>query len=175
MKEGFRGFFKGVLSPLVSRTPVSSALYFSQGYAYRKIDTHSQFGSVAKQSLAGAFAGFVFANVAFPFDLMKVKKQANLKRIQTGYLEELTQIYKAEGMKGFTRGYTGLLIRDVPGFAIYFGSFEANKKFLGVHETGKYGELTASEVAFRKFISGGFAGVITWTIAFPADTIKTKI
>ena len=26
-----------------------------------------------------------------------------------------------------------------------------------------------------EFISGGFAGVITWTIAFPADTIKTKI
>lgn len=70
---------------------------------------------------------------------MKVKKQANLKRTQTSYFEEITHIYKSEGMKGFTRGYTGLLIRDVPGFAIYFGSFEANKKLLGVHEPGNYG------------------------------------
>ena len=67
----------------------------------------------------------------------------------------------------------------MPGFAIYFGSFEAFKKLAGVSDDDKlqnnfYG-LTEGQIAIRKFLSGGFAGVITWTIAFPADTIKTKI
>ncbi|MFN9958796.1 MAG: MC/SLC25 family protein [bacterium] len=29
VNEGLRGFYKGIMSPLVSRTPISSALYFS--------------------------------------------------------------------------------------------------------------------------------------------------
>ena len=68
-----------------------------------------------------------------------------------------------------------MLIRDVPGFAIYFGSFEGMKKLFGVDVLGSYNGLTNGQVSFRKLIAGGFAGVITWTIAFPADTIKTKI
>lgn len=27
----------------------------------------------------------------------------------------------------------------------------------------------------RRFMSGGIAGCITWTVAYPADTIKTKM
>jgi hypothetical protein len=41
-------------------------------------------------------------------------------------------IYKTEGLKGFTRGYTGLLVRDVPGFGMYFGAFEGFKIIFGV-------------------------------------------
>jgi hypothetical protein len=31
---------------------------------------------------------------------------------------------------GFTRGYTGMLARDCPGFGIYFCLYEMNKKWL---------------------------------------------
>ena len=85
--EGLRGFFKGVMSPLAARTPVSSSLYFSQGFAYRKIDQYTSIGGVGKHTLAGAFSGFVFANVNFPFDLVKVKRQANMQRKPLGYSE----------------------------------------------------------------------------------------
>ena len=67
-----------------------------------------------------------------------------------------------------------MLVRDVPGFAIYFGSFEAFKTLLGV-ANGKAEQMSKSSYNLRKFLSGGLAGVITWTIAFPADSIKTKL
>jgi hypothetical protein len=68
------------MSPLASRTPISSALYFSQGFALRTIDKQAKStSSVIKHTLAGSFAGVVFVHIAFPFDLLKVKKQANLK------------------------------------------------------------------------------------------------
>ena len=95
----------------------------------------SDISAVSKQAIAGACAGFVFANIAFPFDLLKVRKQANLHQEGVSYRQELTLIYKAEGMRGFTRGYWGLLIRDVPGFAIYFGAFEGFKTLFGVAQS----------------------------------------
>ena len=88
--EGVRGFYKGVMSPLASRTPISASLYFTQGYSYRWIESSGRdFGPVQKHAIAGACAGFVFANISFPFDLMKVKKQANLNRTGSTYRDEL--------------------------------------------------------------------------------------
>lgn len=49
----------------------------------------------------------------------------------------------------------------------YFGGFEAIKQAL----TPKDSEASA----FRVFLAGGFAGMINWTIAIPADVIKSRI
>jgi hypothetical protein len=135
----------------------------------------SNISAVSKQAIAGACAGFVFANIAFPFDLLKVRKQASVQLQGISYGEELKMIYKAEGLRGFTRGYSGLLIRDVPGFAIYFGAFEGFKTLFGVANRKQDTGLSKGQTALRKFLAGGLAGVVTWTIAFPADTIKTKM
>lgn len=48
------------------------------------------------------------------------------------YREEISKIYEYEGVKGFTRGYTGMFFRDAPGFGLYFSMFEAFKKVLRV-------------------------------------------
>jgi hypothetical protein len=39
------------------------------------------------------------------------------------YVHEIQNIYKAEGVIGFTRGYGPLLMRDVPGMGVYFSSW----------------------------------------------------
>lgn len=85
---------------------------------------------MTKHALSGACAGVVFTNISFPFDLMKVKKQANIELQGISYRQEIKLIYRKEGLAGFTRGYSGMIVRDVPGFAIYFGSFEAFKTML---------------------------------------------
>ena len=63
---------------------------------------------------------------------MKVKKQSNTALENLSYKEEFKLIYQNEGLSGFTRGYAGILIRDVPGFAIWFGAFEAFKELFRV-------------------------------------------
>jgi hypothetical protein len=50
------------------------------------------------------------------------------------YYKEIMRIFNQQGLKGFTRGYSGMLIRDGPGFGIYFMMFENNKRRLGVSE-----------------------------------------
>ena len=46
-------------------------------------------------------------------------------------------IYKEEGLKGFTRGYRTMLLRDVPGFGVYFGAFETAKRITKVSDYDK--------------------------------------
>lgn len=42
------------------------------------------------------------------------------------------KIYKREGLKGFTRGYSSMLIRDAPGYALYFAQYDYLKRVFGV-------------------------------------------
>ena len=82
-------------------------------------------------ALSGAFAGFCYTNVAFIFDLLKVRAQFNQTR-QVSYPKEIRQIYKQEGLRGFMKGYQGMLLRDAPGFAWYFSVYEFIKRSFGV-------------------------------------------
>lgn len=59
-------------SALVARTPVAACLFVSQGYARKKLDG-TKLNSNLKNFLSGAFAGFVYTNFAFIFDLLKIR------------------------------------------------------------------------------------------------------
>jgi solute carrier family 25 carnitine/acylcarnitine transporter 20/29 len=72
-----------------------------------------------------------------------------------------------------------MLLRDGPGFGLYFMTFEAMKRTFKVADNDRkehnFWGMSDSQVALRQFLSGGIAGMITWTAAFPADTIKTRL
>ena len=65
--------------------------------------------------------------------MLKVRAM-NSKQTQMSYLTEIKRIYSTYGMRGFTRGYQGMLLRDGPSFAFYFCTFEALKRRFRVSE-----------------------------------------
>mmetsp|Transcript_3884 Transcript_3884/g.4556 ORF Transcript_3884/g.4556 Transcript_3884/m.4556 type:complete len:190 (+) Transcript_3884:172-741(+) len=127
--EGLRGFFKGVTSPMIGRTPITAILFGSREFAIRKLNNFENLGINTKMAMSGAFAGFCYTNVAFVFDLLKVRAQFDKKK-QINYKQEISRIYREEGLKGFLNGYQGMLLRDFPGFAFYFMSYELIKRNL---------------------------------------------
>ena len=70
--EGMNGFFKGVLSPITARVPISASLFLALGFAKRKLE-HSTMNENLRHFLCGFFAGFMFTNIAFVFELLKVR------------------------------------------------------------------------------------------------------
>ena len=86
-----------------------------------------------RQFLAGSFAGLTYTHIAFVFDLLKVRAQHESRK-EIKYREEIKRIYRNEGLKGFFRGYQGMFVRDVPGFATYFMTYEFIKRNLGVSD-----------------------------------------
>jgi len=45
--------------------------------------------------------------VSFPFDFLKILMQAKIGKKDLTYGSEIREIYKREGLYGFTRGYSG--------------------------------------------------------------------
>lgn len=105
------------------------------------------------------------------------------------YREEISKIYKNEGFMGFTRGYSGMILRDSPGFGIYFTLFELFKRTFKLPELEMALENSIKssdgndsiifwaklKIGLTKFACGGTAGCLTWFACYPMDTIKAKM
>ena len=65
------------------------------------------------------------------------------------------------------KGFLVSILRDVPSYAVYFGSYEYLKFLIsGDHSNNSFGV---------KVLSGGIAGVASWACIYPIDIVKTKI
>ena len=80
------------------------------------------------------YAGFMATNVTAPFDLMKSRFMSS-KRGDENYgniYSTIKNIWKTEGFFGFYKGYTVVLIRNVPHTIIGFLVFEKLRKSVGI-------------------------------------------
>eukprot|EP00029_Vermamoeba_vermiformis_P012688 TRINITY_DN7588_c0_g1_i1.p1 TRINITY_DN7588_c0_g1~~TRINITY_DN7588_c0_g1_i1.p1 ORF type:complete len:157 (+),score=16.00 TRINITY_DN7588_c0_g1_i1:385-855(+) len=84
-----------------------------------------------------------------------------------GPIDCAKKVWQASGLRGIFNGLSATLIRDVPGFGIYFGSYEYFRSVLA----NKDGELSP----WRQITAGGLAGMISWGFAHPPDVVKTRV
>ena len=84
-----------------------------------------------------------------------------------GSIDCVRKIYKTAGIKGIFQGFLPLMIRDVPGFVVYFGSYEILLDLL-IQRTsrGDAGPLAS-------IFAGGLAGMLSWAATFPFDVVKS--
>ena len=86
-----------------------------------------------------------------------------------GSIDCIRKIYKTAGSRGIFQGMSPLLIRDIPGFVVYFASYEILIDFLSQRKSrGDVGLLAP-------ILAGGLAGMISWTSTFPCDVIKSRM
>ena len=76
-----------------------------------------------------------------------------------------------EGLNGFFNGYTGMLLRDAPGFAWYFFCYEFLKRYFTSFDNQD--STILSKLSFS--LAGGLTGVSTWMLFYPADNLKTRL
>ena len=95
-----------------------------------------------------------------------------------GWGKTCKHIYKHLGIRGFGRGITTCVVRDVPSFAAFFITYEwlVGKPNV-LNYKGNYGIGSVNEISdLGKIIfAGGLAGVNSWVISYPADVVKTRI
>mmetsp|Transcript_893 Transcript_893/g.920 ORF Transcript_893/g.920 Transcript_893/m.920 type:complete len:137 (-) Transcript_893:124-534(-) len=99
------------------------------------------------------------------------------------YRDEIKYIYKQEGLYGFTRGYSGLFIRDFFGFGCFFFMFDTFKhlfkasdaryEYLKGKKHHNNDDLSRFSLMIRKMLAGGLAGVVSWTFGYPWDMVKS--
>lgn len=84
----------------------------------------------------------------------------------------LLKVGKEDGIKGLFRGYSALLLRDVPFSFFFFGSYKAYTSGM-VKLLGKETKNDLHPVAV--LASGGLAGATSWGIMFPVDVLKSRM
>lgn len=176
MNEGINGLYRGIASPLVGVTALNALTFGIQGNIRRLMKNPD---SVMSQFSAGMVTGAIQSIVVSPMELVKSRMQlqtapsntpsrtSSSTNGQSSTWQCFRDIVQREGIKnGLMRGFSVTLLREIPGFGIYFGTYE-------LLTTGLYGSSKFS--LLNMLMAGGTAGVASWVIAYPMDVIKTRL
>ncbi|CAG9760890.1 unnamed protein product [Ceutorhynchus assimilis] len=159
-KQGAKGVYRGVTSPLLGVAGINAIVFGIYGNTQRCMKNPE---SLRSHALAGAAAGFVQSFICSPMELAKSTMQVG-NTTSKSPLNCLKTIYNDRGLKGVFRGLNLTILREVPSFAAYFFTYELL--------TRRSDNLQVSTLSM--LVGGGFAGVVSWTIVYPIDVLKSR-
>lgn len=143
----FKNLYKGITAPLIG-VGIEKAIVFGT-YNYCKNNN-------LNIPISGAISGLTASIIVSPYERIKIMKQTNQPIL-------FKQIISPSFMfKGLSATFT----REVPGFAIYFSTYEYLKN--------KYYTQKNKDISIiSSFIFGGISGTMAWIFIYPQDRIKT--
>lgn len=123
-QEGIRGLYSGISPTLIGIYP-----YVALNYTcYETLKEYFKQDTFLWRVLAGSIAGTTGQTVAYPLDLLRRRFQLQAmpgnplpadKRYK-GVFDALQKIYRAEGFKGFYKGFGINFVKTAPTIAIMF-------------------------------------------------------
>ena len=177
-KSGMRTLYTGVTLPLIGSVSENALVFLGYGafMKYLNVNDNSNVynqNQLWKTMIAGSFTGFISSFILTPFELLKCQiqlKQTDKKN--SLILNKVQATYRKDGIKGFWKGYTGCLFREIPGNLAWFVTYD----FVRHQFKALYGyEYLRDLPLWMTAISGSCAGVAYWILPFPADTLKSQI
>ncbi|XP_065832545.1 mitochondrial basic amino acids transporter-like isoform X2 [Oscarella lobularis] len=184
--EGAFALYKGILSPLLGVAFLNSIAFGSYISTLRTlergVDRHDH--RLSNVFVAGCASGFIQSFLSSPIELAKVLLQMQTQPVGkigtrpqlvaaqefSGPMDVYRRLIQQKGVRGVYVGLVACLARDVPGFAIYFSSYH----FL-CNALTPVGERTETLSTPRLLLSGGLAGMASWTLFYPFDVIKSRL
>ncbi len=136
--------YKGLLSPLIG-TSFEKGIVFGT-YSYLKSNNIST-------PISGGIAGLIASFMITPYERLKIIKQNNV-------------LINKINIKTLFSGLSFCILRDSPGFAIYFSNYEYLKYKL-------YESKNVPITKLGAFLIGGSSGLLAWIFIYPQDKIKT--
>ncbi|CAG8502026.1 924_t:CDS:2 [Paraglomus occultum] len=174
-KEGIRGLYKGVTSPLMGIGFCNAILFTINGRIRNAIqgpDKERQL-TLSEIATSGALTGAFMGFVNCPVELVKIRLQLqrdNAVKLYNGTFDAATKIYAQHNLRGLYRGITVNILRDMPSFATYFFVYEGAKRTLAArYHNGNTKQLLLPEL----LLAGGAAGIACWIPCYPQDVIKS--
>jgi len=136
--HGVRGVYQGLQATLIRDIP-ANALYFGTYEVARralvKPGQKVEDLSPLMVLLAGGLGGMAFWAFTYPTDVIKSSLQTDSpvrsERKYANYMDAVRKIHKADGIKGFFKGFTPCMIRSFPANAVCFLAYEQARKIIG--------------------------------------------
>lgn len=163
-KDSVRGLYRGMSSPMLGISAVNAIVFGVYGNIQRMSSNPNSYTSLF---FAGSMAGLAQTIITSPMELAKTRLQIQMNKIGAtkfkGPSQCLLYVYQSDGIRGIFRGLNATTLRDIPGFATYFVSYE-----LLLRQKQEPGMMYT-------LFAGGTAGAISWILTIPIDVIKTRL
>nr|XP_048303673.1 solute carrier family 25 member 48 isoform X1 [Myodes glareolus] len=193
-KERVFGFFKGMSFPVASIAVYNSVVFGVFSNTERFLSRHRcqepeavPGRSLSDLLLASMVAGMVSVGLGGPAELIKIRLQMQTQPFREanhglkpravalgeqaayqGPIHCIATIVRTEGLAGLYRGSSAMLLRDVPGYCLYFIPYV----FLSEWITP---ESCTGPSPYAVWLAGGIAGAISWGTATPMDVVKSRL
>ncbi|XP_029021358.1 solute carrier family 25 member 48 [Betta splendens] len=196
-KETVMGFFKGMSFPLASIAVYNSVVFGVFSNTQRLISKY-RYGDGQHPSgmqdlaVASMLTGLVSVGLGAPVDLVKIRLQMQTQMVLAENLQLagsvsngnnislpsqqlyrgpshcISSVLQSEGLQGLYRGAGAMLLRDIPGYTLYFIPYTIFCDLLKP-------DTTSSPHPCSIWLAGGLAGSISWVTATPADVVKSRM
>ncbi|XP_059411450.1 mitochondrial basic amino acids transporter-like isoform X1 [Carassius carassius] len=170
-QESMLGLYKGIGSPMMGLTFINAIVFGVQGNAMRMLGVDTP----VHQFLAGAAAGLIQCVICCPMELAKTRMQMQgtgeksaSRRMYRNSLDCLIRIHRKEGVRGINRGMVTTVIRETPGFGVYFLTYDTLTRALGCDADDGY-------IIPKLLLAGGMSGMASWISTYPVDVIKSRL
>mmetsp|Transcript_1682 Transcript_1682/g.3223 ORF Transcript_1682/g.3223 Transcript_1682/m.3223 type:complete len:328 (-) Transcript_1682:2066-3049(-) len=171
---GISTLFRGIGAPFVMAALINSSIFVTYGESGRiwdKYNGSSSFLTTSKQFICGGIAGIVSSLIICPTEHVKIRLQTQKSRADIVYrntFDAAKRILTSHGFTGLYRGFTSTCLRQSPGFAAYFGTYDQLK------EQGQQC-FGSDHLWLSSIVAGGVAGSLSWAVVYPIDLIKSRI
>lgn len=174
LKEGFRGFYKGMAAPLAGVTPMFAVCFY--GFNLGKGIFAHDINHIKKSELfaAGLMSGVFTTAIMVPGErvkcLLQIQAHSANPNQYKGPVDVFRKLYRQGGIRSIYKGTAATLLRDVPASGCYFLSYEWIKELLTPTSASK-SDLGVPQILF----AGGIAGIFNWLVAIPPDVLKSRL
>ena len=178
-KEGVRSLFKGVMPPVLAQGFTNAILFGSASYCNEHLNIQSKY---EKTFYSGMVAGTAVSMIDCPVELVKTQLQGQgMGRMKDGtdrtMLTMAQLMVRHNGVRGLYQVWTNVyglksnlefqgfvltLWRNVPTYGVFF--------LVNAYLTDYFVELGLA----GELLAGAVTGIVSWTMAYPADTLKTR-
>lgn len=148
--------YRGI-GPAISGVAFEKAIVFGVYENMIKVCIHNNIEKNYGIVLSGGLAGLSASIVVAPVDRLKILAQSGQK-INITHMNPYILFH----------GISATFTREVPGFALYFLTFENLKK----KYTDKY---NCKLPVYQSFLYGGISGATAWCAIYPQDVVKTRM
>lgn len=177
-KDGFRGFYRGLSSPVLGAALETAVVFSVFGQMARVLGGNSSEDLTMPQVVVAAgVAGFAVSHVLTPVELVKCRIQVQTNATAStavakyrGPWDCIRSIAREEGVLGLFRGYRATIIREMPGNAVWFGFYELSMRALTPPNAKR-----KDTPAYLSAVAGACGGLGTWLTMFPVDTVKSRM
>ncbi|KAJ3215646.1 Mitochondrial carrier protein ymc2 [Dinochytrium kinnereticum] len=178
--EGFVGFYKGTLTPLIGIGACVSiqfgALEASKRYFASQNPSKDPNALTAGQLyLSGAASGLANSFLSGPIEHVRTRLQIQAggaeKAAYKGPLDFAKKVVGQYGIAGLYKGQGITLLRECHGYGIYFLTYEAM-----IQRTMRLEKKARSEIsALTQCSFGALSGYTLWVMIYPIDVIKSRL